>query len=344
MKVAFKSLVAAAAFVSVGLAHAATVIVLADGTPYKGHAVSGSENLVYGATALSFFNLIKATPSTVGTANVAVAVDTAGKYASVNVMTPLRAVAVEDSTDQILAAAGTGGIQWTAPASAVTGSGGSVSLGDLEVNLADKVVYATLTGANGAGTTSRVPMWRITTTSGTTTLTPPASGTAINTFTVSGLQLTATAKSLLVTSFGLNPVSTAGLSSVSDFGSLAVTTVLTPSVLTPCAVTFTTKPAAANAPYFDATVTVQNFGSNAATGWQVNWVFADPTLAVAVKNAKLTNQRLRAYTAQPLSSNTAVAAGGATTFAFRGYTTGKAPAIGNLAATLGGQTCTVKAQ
>lgn len=49
MKVAFKSLIAAAAFIAAGAASAATVTVTLGNTVYKGHTLSGSEVLTFGA-------------------------------------------------------------------------------------------------------------------------------------------------------------------------------------------------------------------------------------------------------------------------------------------------------
>jgi hypothetical protein len=77
----------------------------------------------------------------------------------------------------------------------------------------------------------------------------------------------------------------------------------------------------------------------------VNWTYGVPTLLTNIQNAKITNKSLKAYTAQPGKTNATVAAGGATTFSFRGHANGGGiPAISDLSATLGGQSCPVTAQ
>lgn len=341
MKVAFKSLIAAAAFMSVGLASAATVTVVAGQTAYKGKTVSGTETLTLSPRAVSALNVFKSVLGSEGPAQTTATVDTTGKFNAVIHTAPLATLGVDDVTDEVQATTGAGALTWQVPVSPAANLGGSVSLADLEVNLVDKKVYATLNGANGVGVLPRVALWDVASVSGTASLAPPADGSASQTFTASGLVLTPEARALLVKSLGLNNLGTAALAAIGDSGTLAVTTTLAQAPLTACSVTFQTTPAGANAPYFTTAVTVRNFTSNPATGWQVDWTHGQPTLATAVKNARLTHKGLRAYTARPLSSNVTVEAGGSTTFSFRGYSANRASAVSEASATLGGVTCPV---
>jgi Cellulose binding domain len=339
MKVAFKSIVAAAACLCTAMVSAATVTVVTNNTTYKGYRVSGDATVTFSPKAISAFNGFRATFGTVGQTALTTTVDATGKYASVGFTSNLGSLAVDDVGDLVQAATTTGGLTWSVPTSAASPLGGSVSLTDLEVNLVDQQVYATFSGTNGVGPIARVPLWRIATVSGSQALAP-----AGTTFTASGLSLTPEARETLGQALGTNWVGTQVLSSVSDYGTLSVTTAATAVPLTPCAVNFNTTPATSSTPYFATQVTVRNFTSNPATGWQVNWRFAERTLLTSVKNARLSNKGFRDHTALPVAANATVPASGTATFSYRGYSASRASAISELTATLSGLTCVVTAQ
>lgn len=344
MKVAFKSLIAAAAFIAAGTASAATVTVTPGTTVYKGFKLSGNQTLSFSSDALSLFEIFQPVVGPTSPATTTVTKDTDGVYLDVTMAAPLSSLAVDDTNDLAQSAASTGGLTMTiAPLRGVT-SGGALTITDLQVDLLSKKVFATVIGGNGVGTLTNVYLWDFDTVAGNTAVIPPVPGSATTTFTVSGLHLTVDGYNKVTTSLGLLNIGKSAVASITDFGSIS-TVVKAEQVLTPlptCSVSF--KTTNKTSPLFNTEVTVANNGSNAATGWAVNWSYGKPTLLLNVKNAKLSNKSLKSYTAQPLASNATVAAGGSTTFSFRGYAGGGVPAVSDLSATLGGQTCPVTAQ
>lgn len=342
MKVAFKSLIAAAAFIAAGAASAATVTVTLGSTVYKGHTLSGSETLTFSPDGTSWLDVIKGSVASSGVSTVVSTKDSDGYYTSITMAAPLVSLNLDGVTDDLQSLAATGGITVTAPVLRAISTGGSITLTDLNVDLNAKKVYATVVGANGVGTVTNVPLWDIDTVLGPTNIALPANGSGVFNLTVQGLHLTVDGNSKVVSSLGLARLGQAALAAVSDFGSISmsVTSTAVPPQ-TACSVSLKTTDK--NAALFTTEVTVNNTGSNAATGWQVNWHYSKPTLLLNVKNAKLTNKYLTNYTALPTATNASIAAGGSTTFSFRGHANGGAPAVSDLTATLDGQTCAVSA-
>jgi hypothetical protein len=168
--------------------------------------------------------------------------------------------------------------------------------------------------------------------------------TAVIQLQVSGLSLTTQAADTVAKSLGLLNLGKAALASVTDYGTLAVTLteVAAEQPRQGCAVNFNTTKLSSYS--FNTQVTVTNMGSNASTGWTVNWLYGKDALLSNVKNAKITRKSLKSYSAQPLASNATLDPWGMTTFTFRGQTLGGIPAISGLTATLGGQACAVTAQ
>jgi hypothetical protein len=341
MKVAFKSLIAAAAFIAAGSASAAVVTVDAGTTTYKGVKLTGSETLVFSPDALMTFDTLQVTVTSNAPGVATALKDTDGiYYADVTSTAPITSLTIDDTVNQILSATTSGGLTLTNPRISRFTLGGAITLTDLSVDLVQKKIYATVIGANGVGTLPHFNLWNFDTATGNINAGPvPGSSTAI----VFGLHLTAEGTSTVATALGLSSATSKSvLASVMDFGSIAVSTTVTP-VLTPCTVTI--KSTAKNAAVFASEVTIHNGTTNASTGWNVNWTYGVPTLLTNIQNAKITNKSLKAYTAQPGKTNATVAAGGTTTFSFRGHANGGGiPAISDLSATLGGQSCPVTAQ
>lgn len=340
MKVAFKSLVAAAAFIAAGSAFAATVNVTAGTTIYKGFKLSGDETLSLSGDALGFLDILQPTITATGAAVVTVDKQDDFVHVNVSATAPLSSLALDDTTQATLSASSAGGMTWTVPFRRGLTTGGSISISDLQVDLATKRVLATVTGANGVGTLVNYALWNFNTVEGSDTVIPSMPGTtAITTFKVSGLQLTTDGIAKITTALALSNLGQSALKSILDFGSVSTTVTATPAAT--CSVTFKNTVINTSTPLFNTEVTVANHNSNPATGWNVNWRYGKPTLLINVKNAKLTNKYLQNYTAQPLSTNTMIPAGGSTTFSFRGYASSVIPAISDLSATLGGQACPV---
>ncbi|MBI5926798.1 MAG: cellulose binding domain-containing protein [Aquabacterium sp.] len=340
MKVAFKSLVAAAAFIAAGSAFAATVNITAGTTIYKGVKLSGNETLSISVDALGFLDILQ--PTITNTGPAVVTVDKQDNFTHVNVSAtaPLTSLALDDTTQETLSASSVGGMTWTVPFKRGLTTGGSITISDLQVDLATKRVLASVTGANGVGTLLNYALWNFNTVESSTVVIPSTpNATAITTFKVSGLQLTTDGITKISTALALSNLGQSALRSILDFGAISTTVTATPAAT--CSVTFKNTVIPTSTPLFNTEVTVANNSSNPATGWNVNWRYGKPTLLTNIKNAKLTNKYLQNYTAQPLSTNTMIPAGGSTTFSFRGYANSVIPAISDLSATLGGQTCPV---
>jgi hypothetical protein len=344
MKVAFKSLIAAAAFIAAGAASAAVVTVNAGTTTYKGVKLSGTETLSLSADFISLFDAFQTGVTSNGVSTTITTKDSDGIYISAVATAPIASLTVDDTNNQILSVTSPDGLTLTQPLLRNVSTGGSLTISNLSVDLLTKRVYATIVGANGVGTLTDYYLWDFDSVSGATTVPQPATSTSpgTNTITVTGLRLTADSLNKTVTSLGMVRIGSTALGSVFDFGSITLPVTATP-VLTPCTVTI--KTTAKNAAVFTTDVTIHNGTTNASTGWNVNWTYGVPTLLTNIQNAKITNKSLKAYTAQPGKTNATVAAGGATTFSFRGHANGGGiPAISDLSATLGGQSCPVTAQ
>jgi hypothetical protein len=349
MKVAFKSMVAAAAFIATCAASAATITVPA-GTVVNGIKISGTETLNLSQDVLDFLSLFTSPGLTpYGAATLITSEDPAnpGVLASAQVSTPLASVSVDSATLALQATAGSGGYTHTVSLSSPFSSGGSVTISDLVVDLATKSVYATLVGANGVGTVPNYRLFDFASVIGSTVV-PVSGGTS--TFTVSGLTLTTDANSKFAVALGLKPVGKAALAYVAQggsgagFGSIDVSVKSAPPALTPtCAVTH--KVVATGRNTFTDTVTVNNGSSNTITGWTVGWDFSLPTLLSSIKNAKVTsNTGLTSFKAQALSTNKTIAAGASATFSFRGTTRGGVPTVSKINASLTGTACFTPAQ
>lgn len=343
MKIAFKSLIAAAAFiVAAGAAGAAPVTVVAGSTVYKGHTASGIEVLTLSDDALSELLLLKAAITAAG-AQLVTTQTNDGQILSAKVTAPLSSLTVEDTTDQLNSIAVLNGLTASVPAQRNVSSGGAVTLTDLEVDIVNKKVFAKVLGANGVGTLTHVPLWDIGSIAGSTAIDTLSGGTKGSNLTVSGLRLTSEGFNAIATSLGLLNLGKASLASISDYGTLAISLTSAVAVVPDpqaCAVAFKTTKLSASS--FNTQVTVMNISGDTSTaGWKVNWTYNKDTMLSNVKNAKVTRKSLKSYSAQPVSANATLDPWGMTTFTFRGQTLGGIPTISDLNATLGGQACSV---
>lgn len=339
MKVVFKSLITAAAFMAAHSAFA-TIVDIAPGSTYKGVKLSGDQTLSLSENARAFLDILQPTITAVDGA--VIAVEKPDEFTHVNVSSTgnLSSVAVVDETLETVSASAIGGLKLTVTPKRGISSGGWIQISDLKVDLLTKQVLATVSGANGVGALTNYPLWNFSTVEGSSVVIPSTPNTtAITTFKVSGLFLTTDGLSKVATALAVGTIGKSALLSVQDFGAISTTVTATP--VATCAVTFKNSTINTSSPLFNTEVTVSNISSNPATGWNVNWSYGKPTLLLNVKNAKLTNKSLQNYTAQPVSTNTTIPAGGSTKFTFRGYANGTIPAISDLSASLGGLSCPV---
>jgi hypothetical protein len=344
MKTAFKSGMAAAAFIAVNMAGAATITVPA-GANYKSVSLSGSQSWAVSPNGLKFLTVLSSqvTPSGVGA--VSQTRNTRGAFSSLNVSGPLQSVALDSTTDALQASTQSGGVSIETLPDDLSSAGGSLVLTDLQVDLLNKRVYAKVNGGNGVGDAGVVYLWDFdaatTAASGATPVTP----TSTTDVTVSGMHLTTAGADLITTALGLTPdVGVPALKGVTDFGTVAVHVQASAAILTPppCLMTYRSTRISANA--FTVEATVRNSTSNLASGWTMGWDYKSPALLSKVKNAKITSKNLKNFTAQSLAANKDIGPGAVTAFSFRGQTLSGQPLVSGLTATLGGLSCTYSTQ
>jgi hypothetical protein len=268
MKFAMKSIVAAAAFVAVGAASAATVTVSGTDT-YKGFTATGTGALTFSDTLVSALNTGKITVEAVGSVS---SIDgTPGAYNAVAVTAPVNKLAIDNTNDQILTAYSSGGARQTAAdGTAIScktsagvvyncgngvATGGNVFVGNFTVDLVNKAIYGDVTGtglalannitnskgtvvvaAHGAVTVNEIgiKLFDFTTITGPTAL--AGEGTYNTSFT--GLALTTAGFTAISNGLGLYSIGKTALQgAAADFGQLdsviTVTKAATPNVPEP---------------------------------------------------------------------------------------------------------------
>jgi hypothetical protein len=231
MKFAFKSIVAAAAFVAAGLASAASVTV-STGSTYNGLTFTGTGTLTFSQTLVDTLNLGSVSVAAAGGASSSI-VGSAGSYTAVAVGAPVSALTLDTSTNEITTAYSTGGALQTAGAVSSVSKGGSVSVTNLKIDLTTKTIYADIVGTSLAGATVNdlgVAAFTFTSITGPTALT--GVGTYNTVF--SGLAMTAAGIADINTALALISVGKASFAAAAaDFGSLTSTIVVTAAVPEP---------------------------------------------------------------------------------------------------------------
>jgi len=176
MKFAFKSIVAAAAFVAAGAASASS-LTLTSGSSVtdQGWTVSnltGSGTLSFSSTLIGALNaggvqVSQVSPAVVTTTTTT---PTSSKYKTVSAAAPVTSLTgtFDGSTVAVTQVGTAGGALQTAVDDGFTTTGGTLSITNLTVDLTAKRVYATLIGANGVGTVNNLYLWDIATITGAT--------------------------------------------------------------------------------------------------------------------------------------------------------------------------------
>lgn len=155
--------------------------------------------------------------------------DSDGFYTQASASAPITALTIDTATNSVLSAATTGGATQTAPVLKSVSSGGSLTVTDLNVDLANKKVYATIIGGNGVGTLTNFYLWDIGSITGATTV----AGAGTYTTNISGLSITTNGFNKFVTSLGLLNLGKSALSGVTDFGTITSTITAVPAIPEP---------------------------------------------------------------------------------------------------------------
>lgn len=225
MKFAMKSIVAAAAFVAFGAAQAADLTLEVGGSVTdQGWTVSnlvGSGKLTFSANLVGALNTGGITVDAVAPATAEITKRTNGQYKTVAAAAPVTSLTGSfDGTTVSVTKVGTAGGALQSAAEDPEGfatTGGSLSITNLNVDLAQKRVYATLVGGNGVGTVDNLYLWDIATVTGPTSFTAVQGDiTSVNALT--GLSIRPEAFQLFSQSLGLTDAGIAALQTVADFG------------------------------------------------------------------------------------------------------------------------------
>lgn len=199
-----------------------------------GLRVDGQMSMSYSADMLATLDTGRV--SVVGSglsadASATITKDSDGFYTQVSTRTPFTSLTIESqsnefSTDSLLGMSSSGGVTMVAPILRNVSSGGALTITDLNVDLVNRTVYATLTGGNGVGVLKNFALWNI----GSITSGGPQYGwdrqCGLDCFylapnvTVSGLTATTDGFDKMAQSLGLQSLGKAALHAVNDFGAI----------------------------------------------------------------------------------------------------------------------------
>ena len=239
MKVAFKSLIAAAAFIAVNAAHA-EVQTLAVGASIEGGSpngawslsdLSGTGSLQFSSLLISALNTAKVTLGEVEPADLQVTTTSTTsssgvvttRFATVNASAPVTSATGDyDDAAGILTVqevATAGGATQTTIDNGATDGDGFLSISNLKVNLLTKQVFADITGGNGVGTILGYHLWTYTNLEGPTTFAVPTervTQTISATNTITGLFASTAAMDLIDQALNLNGIGRSSLNTVNN--------------------------------------------------------------------------------------------------------------------------------
>jgi len=234
MKFAFKSIVAAAAFVAAGAASAASLTLTnaAGATPsvsdqgWNVSGLTGSGALTFSKGLLTALNAAGAAVTGIDPANFVTTVNTRQAYTLIKADAPVTSLSGSfDGTSVSVSSVQTaGGAHIVTEDDGLSNTGGFLDIQNLRVELsgATATVYADINGGNGVGVVNGLKMWNATLGGATTFAAQEGTIGSVNTLT--GLVITSEAFTLFAKATGLNAtVGTPALASVTDFGTIAST-------------------------------------------------------------------------------------------------------------------------
>ena len=253
MNIPWKSLAAAAAFISVGSAHAATSplsfgdrVVVDRFTSEVGEEFTsyltywdGELSWEFSPLLVGAVNATKASLGKVGSVGLSINEAVSTKLSSAVAAAPVVSLTGEFGEGQALVQqmAAQGGVTFSTTKNGTTNGAGSLQISNLTIDLPTGAVLADITGANGVGDLSRFHLWDYRAVTGPTTYLPPdfselhgqdlMSGLFVdgsNGF--NGLFATSQGMALMAQALNLNDVGESALRAVNDptqgagFGSL----------------------------------------------------------------------------------------------------------------------------
>jgi hypothetical protein len=160
MKSGLQQLMVSGMLMAASLANAADVVVPTGGS-YNGARIGGVSTLAFSTDMLYGFDTTRTAVTSYGTGAATAVKDSDGYYTEVAATMPIASLTFDSSNSALRGFAASGGLTLSTPVMRNVSTGGSLTITDLNVDLAGKLVYATLIGANGVGTLSHVPLWNI---------------------------------------------------------------------------------------------------------------------------------------------------------------------------------------
>lgn len=224
MKFVVKSLVAAAAFVMAGAVSAAPATVNVGESLNGLTLVSGTGKLSFSADLMAALDTGKVTVSSYAPGVAIGAKDADGFYTEVSATAVVSSLVIDDATNQIISAATAGGATQNSPVLKGVSSGGSLTVADLNVDLVNAKIYATVIGGNGVGTLSNFHLWDIVNPV-TQDLYQAGDNQVLSQ--ISGLQITSAGFDTFSKSLGLLSLGKGALATVADFGTITTTLTVT---------------------------------------------------------------------------------------------------------------------
>lgn len=225
MTLRFKQGMAASMLVAAGMAQAASVTI-PTGTAYNGLVLEPkAAHFSFSADVLGTLDTAKTSVASYGAANTTVLKDTDGFYIEAAESAPITSLTIDTGTGSVQSFTTTGGFSLSTPTLKNVSSGGSLTVTDLNIDLANKKVYATLIGGNGVGTFNHLYLWDIASITGVTNV----QSTGTYTTTLAGLSITTEGFNKFATSLGLLNLGKSALVGVTDYGTITVVAVPEPS-------------------------------------------------------------------------------------------------------------------
>jgi hypothetical protein len=227
MKFAFKSIVAAAAFVAAGASSAAAVTVDVGGSTTSGNWIlselTGAGTLSFSPLLISALNAGGVQVAEVAPATVVAKQNTRFKYTSVSAAAPVTSLSGDLTGNAVTvgSVATAGGALQTAEDDGLTNTGGTLSITNLKVDLGAKRVYADITGGNGVGAKTGVHLWNFANITGSPTSFDLIEGANLANNEITGLTITTEAFGYFTQSLGLLEDGVSALNKVTDFGKIS---------------------------------------------------------------------------------------------------------------------------
>lgn len=217
MKFAIKGIVAAVAFVAAGAASAAAQTAVLNGADVGGlQIIGGAGKLSFSANLLAALDAGKIAVSSWAPGTAIGSKDEFGEYTEVSATAPIQSAVIDTASMKYMSVAVAGGATQTSVANKVT-TGGSLTVGNLNVDLVNKKVFATVNGANGVGNNDNFYLFDIT---GPVVQDTFKAGLNQSLTTITGLKITQAGFDAFVKSLGLLPMASGALNTVTDYGTI----------------------------------------------------------------------------------------------------------------------------